>query len=131
MRSFCGIIHHREERGSERGVLVYDQLLPERYVRGHLWVGTLSLRILRYLRLILMFCSYTPEVMPDKYRGFGCGLTLAFGRVASLASPFIATWGNVYSSVPVFVCCGLFVVIGMVSLCLPFEPMDVETENRE
>lgn len=78
-----------------------------------------------------MICSYTPEVMPDKYRGVGCGLTLAFGRVASLTSPFIATWGNVYSSVPIFVCCGLFVVIGMVSLSLPFEPMNVDTESRE
>ncbi|KAJ6098915.1 sugar transporter [Penicillium canescens] len=66
--------------------------------------------------------GYTPEVMPDKYRATGCGLALACGRVASLSAPFIATWGNVYTSVPIFVCCGLFVAMGVVSLVLPFEP---------
>lgn len=72
---------------------------------------------------------YTPEVMPDKYRAIGCGMALACGRVASLASPFIATWGNVYSSVPIFVCCGLFVCIGIVSLILPFEPQDINAAD--
>ncbi|PKY07927.1 putative sugar transporter [Aspergillus campestris IBT 28561] len=66
--------------------------------------------------------GYTPEVMPDAYRAIGCGLTLACARLASLTSPFITTWGDVYSSVPIFVCCGLFVAIGFVSLVLPFEP---------
>ena len=60
--------------------------------------------------------------MPDAYRAIGCGLTLACARLASLSSPFITTWGDVYSSVPIFVCCGLFVAIGFVSLVLPFEP---------
>jgi len=69
---------------------------------------------------------YTPEIMPDKYRGIGCGLTLACGRIASLSAPFIATWGDVYSSVPIFICCGLFVVIGVVALAFPFEPRDMD-----
>lgn len=78
------------------------------------------------LSFVLTVRRYTPEVMPDKYRAIGCGLTLASGRVASLTSPFIATWGDVSSSVPIFVCCGLFVAIGIVSLILPFEPQDVD-----
>ncbi|KAE8361094.1 major facilitator superfamily domain-containing protein [Aspergillus caelatus] len=68
--------------------------------------------------------GYTPEVMPDAYRGIGCGLTLACGRIASLSAPFIATFGDVTTSVPIWVCCAFFVVIGVVSLVLPFEPGD-------
>lgn len=67
---------------------------------------------------------YTPEVMPDAYRGIGCGLTLACGRIASLSAPFIATFGDVTTSVPIWVCCAFFGVIGIVSLVLPFEPGD-------
>lgn len=76
------------------------------------------------------FFRYTPEVMPDRLRGLGCGLTLACGRVASLSSPFIATFGDVYSSVPIYVCCGLFVAIGFISLLLPFEPQDMANLDR-
>ncbi|KAE8319427.1 major facilitator superfamily domain-containing protein [Aspergillus transmontanensis] len=68
--------------------------------------------------------GYTPEVMPDAYRGIGCGLTLACGRIASLSAPFIATFGDVTTSVPIWVCCAFFGVIGIVSLVLPFEPGD-------
>ncbi|KAE8163824.1 major facilitator superfamily domain-containing protein [Aspergillus tamarii] len=68
--------------------------------------------------------GYTPEVMPDAYRGIGCGLTLACGRIASLSAPFIATFGDVTTSVPIWVCCAFFAVIGIVSLVLPFEPGD-------
>ncbi|KAE8140037.1 major facilitator superfamily domain-containing protein [Aspergillus pseudotamarii] len=68
--------------------------------------------------------GYTPEIMPDAYRGIGCGLTLACGRIASLSAPFIATFGDVTTSVPIWVCCAFFVVIGFVSLALPFEPGD-------
>ncbi|KAE8379865.1 major facilitator superfamily domain-containing protein [Aspergillus bertholletiae] len=51
-----------------------------------------------------------------------CGLTLACGRIAPLSAPFIATFGDVTTSVPIWVCCAFFMLIGIVSLVLPFEP---------
>lgn len=125
MCNFCRSIYNREERGPESSSLMYGQFLLECYVWGCLWVSQWSLGIEAVLVLITDLCSYTPEVLPDKHRAIGCGLTLACGRVASLTAPFIATWGNVYTSVPIFVCCGLFVVIGIVSLVLPFEPINI------
>lgn len=63
--------------------------------------------------------------MPDKHRAIGCGLTLAASRIASLSAPFIATFADVTTPVPIWVCCALFIVIGLVSLVLPFEPNNV------
>ncbi|KAH7405625.1 sugar transporter [Phaeosphaeria sp. MPI-PUGE-AT-0046c] len=66
--------------------------------------------------------SYTPEVLPTAHRGTGCGLTLALGRVASLSSPFIATFSDLNTSAPIWVCLGLYVVIAITAVSLPYEP---------
>lgn len=65
---------------------------------------------------------YTPEVMPTFSRATGCGTAVAAGRIASLSSPFIATFANLNTPVPIWVCFGLYIVIAMVALILPFEP---------
>ncbi|KAI0170360.1 sugar transporter [Pestalotiopsis sp. NC0098] len=74
--------------------------------------------------------SYTPEVMPTAYRGTGCGLTLAFGRIASLSAPFIATYGDLSTSVPIWVLVGVYGLIAIVAACLPFEPKHFKEEDR-
>ncbi|KAH8592347.1 putative sugar transporter [Bisporella sp. PMI_857] len=65
--------------------------------------------------------AYTPEVMPTAHRGTGCGLAMACGRLASLAAPFIGTFGDVTSSVPIWVCMALYFVMAGVALMLPYE----------
>ncbi|PLB53076.1 sugar transporter [Aspergillus steynii IBT 23096] len=74
--------------------------------------------------------SYTPEVMPTASRGTGCGTAVAFGRLASLASPFVATFADTATSVPIWVCLGLYVFSGVVALGLPFEPRHFDDEER-
>lgn len=75
--------------------------------------------------------AYTPEVMPTAHRGTGCGLAMAMGRTASLSAPFIATFGDVASSVPIWVCMALYFVMAGVSLVLPYEPKHFTEEWAE
>jgi hypothetical protein len=77
------------------------------------------------------FVSYTPEVMPVAHRGTGCGVTLAVGRIASLSSPFIATFADLKTSAPIWVCLGLYVVIATVALFLPYEPKHMLAEDEQ
>ncbi|KAF4465711.1 sugar transporter [Fusarium albosuccineum] len=73
---------------------------------------------------------YTPEVMPTAFRGTGCGVALAFGRIASLSSPFIAAFGDLTTTTPIWVLVGLYGVIAAVAACLPFEPKHFSEEDR-
>ncbi|KEF51730.1 uncharacterized protein A1O9_12067 [Exophiala aquamarina CBS 119918] len=66
--------------------------------------------------------AYTPEVMPLSNRGTGCGMAVAFGRLASITSPLVAIYGNTSTSAPLWVCCGLYFAMAAVALFLPFEP---------
>lgn len=68
--------------------------------------------------------------MPTAHRGTGCGLTLALARLASLSSPFIATYADLDTSAPIWVCLGLYVFIAATALCLPFEPKHMQEEQQ-
>lgn len=48
-------------------------------------------------------------------------MLMACGRLASLTAPFIATFADVTSPIPLSVLCGLYVVMGLVALLLPLE----------
>ncbi|KAF3010373.1 hypothetical protein E8E14_010022 [Neopestalotiopsis sp. 37M] len=65
--------------------------------------------------------SYTPQALSTENRGFGNGLLMACGRLASLTAPFIATFADVTSPVPLFVSCGMYVVMGIIGILLSFE----------
>ncbi|VUC33006.1 unnamed protein product [Clonostachys rosea] len=65
--------------------------------------------------------SYTPQSLSVENRGLGNGLLMALGRLSSLSAPFIATFGDVSSPVPIFVACGCFVIIGLIGLVLPVD----------
>lgn len=60
--------------------------------------------------------------MPTGSRGTGCGIAFASGRLASLSAPFIATFGDLTTSVPLWIVVGLYGFIGLVALALPLEP---------
>ncbi|KAF2148108.1 putative sugar transporter [Myriangium duriaei CBS 260.36] len=70
--------------------------------------------------------AYTPEVLPSQSRATGAGLLMACGRLASMFTPFIATYADVTSSVPIWVACGIFVAMGCVAAALPFDPIHWE-----
>lgn len=62
--------------------------------------------------------------MPTASRATGCGLAFACGRLAFLAAPFIATFGDLKTSVPLWVVFGLLGLIAVTALSLPYEPKD-------
>lgn len=74
--------------------------------------------------------SYTPEVLPTAHRGTGCGLTLAAGRLASLSSPFIATYADLNTSAPIWVCLALYVTIACIAVILPYEPKNFSEDDQ-
>ncbi len=68
--------------------------------------------------------------MPTAHRGTGSGLAMACGRVAFLASPFIGTFADLKTAVPMWICVGLYIAIAAVALLLPFEPRHFREEER-
>lgn len=73
---------------------------------------------------------YTLEVTPTANRGTGAGLALGLGRIASLSSPFIATFGDLTSGVPIWVLVGIYGLIALVACILPFEPQKFTAAER-
>lgn len=55
--------------------------------------------------------AYTPEVLPSAHRATGNGIAVAFNRVMGLVSSFVAAYGNTSTSVPIFVCAALYIVM--------------------
>jgi len=66
--------------------------------------------------------AYTPEVLPSAHRATGNGIAVACNRVMGILSAVIATVANTSTSVPIFLCGALYVVMALVAVFFPFEP---------
>ncbi len=66
--------------------------------------------------------AYTPEVLPSAHRATGNGVAVACNRIMGILSAVIATVANTATSVPIFICAGLYIVMAIVSAMFPFEP---------
>ncbi|KAF4983799.1 hypothetical protein FZEAL_883 [Fusarium zealandicum] len=66
--------------------------------------------------------AYTAEVLPSAHRATGSAIAVACNRVMGIISSVIATTSDTSTSVPIYVCAGLYVVMAIVSVLLPFEP---------
>ncbi|KAI0451963.1 major facilitator superfamily domain-containing protein [Xylaria acuta] len=65
--------------------------------------------------------AFTPEVFPTQDRGTGNALTATSNRIFGIFAPIIAIYGDLTTSVPVYVSGALFIAAGVVVLTLPFE----------
>ena len=65
--------------------------------------------------------AYTPEVFPTKDRGTGNALTASANRIFGIMAPIIAIAANLETSAPVYTSGALFIVAGLLVVCLPFE----------
>ncbi|KAF2772967.1 MFS general substrate transporter [Teratosphaeria nubilosa] len=65
--------------------------------------------------------AYTPEVLPSAHRATGYGICVVMNRVGGIVGVLIGSYANVETVVPLFVCAGLFGVLIVLSLMLPFE----------
>ncbi|ETS75931.1 hypothetical protein PFICI_12875 [Pestalotiopsis fici W106-1] len=66
--------------------------------------------------------AYTPESLPSAHRATGNGIAVACNRVMGLVSSFVAAYGDTATSVPIFVCAALYIVMAIVAILFPFEP---------
>ena len=66
--------------------------------------------------------AYTPEVFPTKDRGTGNALTASANRVFGIMAPIVAIYGDLTTSVPVYVSGALFILAGALVTILPYEP---------
>ncbi|KAL4884968.1 major facilitator superfamily domain-containing protein [Aspergillus karnatakaensis] len=69
--------------------------------------------------LYAVIYAYTPASLETKHRGVGCGMLMACGRLVSISAPFIATFGDVTSGVPLWVSCAMYVGMGLLGVVLP------------
>ncbi|KAG2413219.1 hypothetical protein HFD88_002408 [Aspergillus terreus] len=56
--------------------------------------------------------AYTPEVFPSAHRGTGNGVAIALNRVMGITT----------TSVPIYICAALYIVMAIIAAILPFEP---------
>ena len=66
--------------------------------------------------------AYTPEVLPSAHRATGNGIAVACNRIMGILSAVIATVANTNTSVPIYVCAALYIVMAAVAVAFPFEP---------
>lgn len=65
--------------------------------------------------------AYTPEILPSAHRATGYGLNVVLNRVGGIIGVLIGSYANVETTAPLFVCAGLFGLLVVFSLMLPFE----------
>ncbi|KAF2717108.1 putative sugar transporter [Polychaeton citri CBS 116435] len=65
--------------------------------------------------------AYTPEILPTAHRATGYGLCVVLNRVGGIAGVLVGSYANVETTAPLFVCAGLFGLLILLSLMLPFE----------
>ncbi|OJJ57640.1 hypothetical protein ASPSYDRAFT_205182 [Aspergillus sydowii CBS 593.65] len=65
--------------------------------------------------------AYTPEILPSAHRATGYGLCVVVNRVGGIIGVLVGSYANVETTVPLFVCAGLYAALIVTSLLLPFE----------
>lgn len=65
--------------------------------------------------------AYTPEILPSAHRATGYGICVVLNRVGGIAGVLVGSYANVETTAPLFVCAGLFGLLIILSLALPFE----------
>ena len=66
--------------------------------------------------------AYTPEILPSAHRATGYGLCVVLNRIGGIGGVLIGSYANVQTTTPLFICAGLFGLLIILSLMLPFEP---------
>jgi hypothetical protein len=65
--------------------------------------------------------AYTPEIMPSAHRATGFAICIVLTRVGGVVGVIVGSYANVKTTTPLFVCTGMFGLLVVLSLLLPFE----------
>ncbi|KAL4974554.1 major facilitator superfamily domain-containing protein [Aspergillus desertorum] len=67
--------------------------------------------------------AYTPEVLPSAHRGTGNGIAIGLNRIMGIVSAVVGREADTSTSVPLYICAALYIVMALVSGLFPFEPL--------
>ncbi|TKX26072.1 MFS transporter-like protein 23 [Elsinoe australis] len=113
-----------------RGTMIVGALLTMSFFFAYTQVRTADQNVA--FTCVINFClniyygtlyAYTPEVLPSAHRGTGNGIAIGLNRVMGILSAVIATFADTSTSVPIFICAALYIVMAIVAAAFPFEPM--------
>ncbi|KAG8533976.1 uncharacterized protein KY384_001719 [Bacidia gigantensis] len=65
--------------------------------------------------------AYTPEILPSAHRATGYAICVVLNRVGGISGVLVGSYANVETTAPLFICAGLFGLLIILSLLLPFE----------
>jgi hypothetical protein len=65
--------------------------------------------------------AYTPEILPSAHRATGYGLCVVVNRIGGIVGVLVGSYADVRTTVPLFICAGLYGALIVTSLLLPFE----------
>ncbi|UJO14324.1 Major facilitator-type transporter [Fulvia fulva] len=65
--------------------------------------------------------AYTPEILPSAHRATGYGCCVILNRIGGIVGVAVGSYADVQTTTPLFVCAGLFGLLIVLSLALPFE----------
>lgn len=65
--------------------------------------------------------AYTPEIPPTAHRATAYGLCVVMNRVGGIVGVVVGSYADVRTTTPLFVCAGLFGLLVVLALALPFE----------
>ncbi|KAL2845519.1 major facilitator superfamily domain-containing protein [Aspergillus pseudoustus] len=67
--------------------------------------------------------AYTPEVLPSAHRGTGNGIAIGLNRIMGIISAIVGREADTSTSVPLYICAALYIVMAIVAGVFPFEPL--------
>lgn len=71
-----------------------------------------------------VLCLMMQQVLPSAHRATGNGTAVSMARIMGIVAVIVGTHADTSSSVPIYVCAGLFVVIAAIAAVSPYEPQN-------
>ncbi|KAL4801862.1 major facilitator superfamily domain-containing protein [Aspergillus unguis] len=113
-----------------RGTMIIGALITMVFFFSYTKVRTAAQNVA--FTCIINFClniyygtlyAYTPEVLPSAHRGTGNGIAIGLNRVMGIVSAVVGREADTSTSVPLYICAALYIVMAIVAGSFPFEPL--------
>ncbi|KAL4789427.1 major facilitator superfamily domain-containing protein [Aspergillus venezuelensis] len=113
-----------------RGTMIIGALVTMIFFFSYTQVRTAAQNVA--FTCIINFClniyygtlyAYTPEVLPSAHRGTGNGIAIGLNRIMGIVSAVVGREADTSTSVPLYICAALYIVMAIVAGIFPFEPL--------
>ncbi|RDW84216.1 MFS transporter [Aspergillus mulundensis] len=113
-----------------RGTMIFGALITMVFFFCYTQVRTADQNVA--FTCIINFClniyygtlyAYTPEVLPSAHRGTGNGIAIGLNRIMGIVSAVVGREADTSTSVPLYICAALYIVMAIIAGAFPFEPL--------